>query len=269
MIWSLTYTNNSLCWAGMRVGETMKSSKKSESTDQCGMVISSQRGVHPQLEKHLRRHLQSRWSQPLHKPTLDTFRHLQQSGVLAAGLPVILDSGCGTGSSSFALAQMYPNSMVIGVDQSLARLSKNSVCDGFFQKDNCVLVRAELSAFWRLLLNTGVSIERHYLLYPNPWPKAAHLKRRWHGHPVFPFLLALGGTIELRCNWKIYAQEFAQAVNYVMNTCVTAVSITPESGISPFEQKYLARHQTLYAVNVPTNDSPAFRTGGWRSPLVP
>ncbi len=30
-------------------------------------------------------------------------------------------------------------------------------------------------------------------------------------HPIFPTLLALGNTIELRTNWEIYAREFAEA----------------------------------------------------------
>jgi len=97
------------------------------------------------------------------------------------------------------------------------------------------------------------------LLYPNPWPKPAHLKRRWHGHPAFPVLLALGGEIELRCNWKIYAQEFALAVNYALHTSVAEVKIKPENGISPFEQKYLERQHSLYGVRVPADDTRAFR----------
>ena len=36
--------------------------------------------------------------------------------------------------------------------------------------------------------------EQHYLLYPNPWPKAKHLQRRVHGHGSFPLLLQLGAS---------------------------------------------------------------------------
>lgn len=253
----------------MRVDETLKTSQTGKNTDHDGLVTSSQIGVHVHLEKHLRRHLASEWSQPLHRPTVRAFRQLADRGVLSTGSPVILDSGCGTGSSSLRLAGVYPGHLVIGVDQSLARLSKSGAEDGFLQKENCVLLRAELSAFWRLLFDAGVCIDRHFLLYPNPWPKPAHLKRRWHGHPVFPTLLALGGEIELRCNWRIYAQEFAQAVNYTLNTGVTVVDLQADSGISPFEQKYLKRQQSLYAVKVPANDTGRFRTGRWQTPVVP
>jgi tRNA (guanine-N7-)-methyltransferase len=228
----------------------MKPSQDSENSDQFGLVSSSQTGVHPQLEKHLKRHLQSSWSQPLHQPSVEMFKQLKFRAALFSGAPVVLDSGCGTGSSSQRLADMFPEHLIIGVDQSLARLSKSGAGSGFYQNGNCVLLRAELSTFWRLLLEAGVKVERHYLLYPNPWPKSGHLQRRWHGHPVFPSLLNLGGEIELRCNWEIYAMEFARAVNLATGADLQVAKIKPESGISPFEQKYMDRGQTLYGVNV-------------------
>jgi tRNA (guanine-N7-)-methyltransferase len=229
----------------------MKPSQDSKNGDQCGLVSSSQTGVHPQLEKHLQRHLQSSWAQPLHQPSVEAFKQSKFRTALRSASSVVLDSGCGTGSSSQHLADILPGHLVIGVDQSLARLSKSGAGSGFYQNGNCVLLRAELSTFWRLLLEADVKLERHYLLYPNPWPKSGHLQRRWHGHPVFPSLLNLGGEIELRCNWEIYALEFAQAVNFATGADLGVVKIKPESGISPFEQKYLDRGQTLYGVNVP------------------
>jgi tRNA (guanine-N7-)-methyltransferase len=239
----------------MPVGKKLNSLQGSANTDHCGLVSSNQSGVHPHLEKILRRHLQSVWLQPFHQPSVDVFHQLERTAVLSSDLPVILDSGCGTGESSQKLAEEFPGYLVIGVDQSLARLSKSGAASGFYHVGNCVLLRAELTTFWRLLFNSGLTLERHYLLYPNPWPKSTHLQRRWHGHPVFPTLLGLGGEIELRCNWEIYAREFAQAVNFVTGADLQVIHIQPESGISPFEQKYLHRGQALYSVTVPARET--------------
>ena len=233
-------------------------SEASKNIDKSGLVSSSQTGVHPQLEKTLRRHLESQWSQPFHKPTVNVYPRLVEQGVFSSGQPIILDSGCRTGKSSQNLASQFPGHIIIGVDQSLSRLSKSGVTSSFFWHRNCFLVRAELSTFWRLLINDGHKPERHFLLYPNPWPKPGHLLRRWHGHPVFPQLLFLGGEIIMRTNWEIYALEFAQAVNYATGAKVKAERIKPESGISPFEQKYLERGQSLYSVIVPAPVSDAF-----------
>ncbi len=178
---------------------------------------------------------------------------------MSSGQPFILDSGCGTGKSTLALARLYPQHAVIGVDQSIARLGRSGMQSNYFRADNCILLRAELASLWRLLSNDGHSPDRHFLLYPNPWPKSGHLPRRWHAHPVFPTLLSLGGEIELRCNWEIYALEFAQAAEVATGHEVKAVRIEPAIGISPFEQKYLERGQRLFSVTVPAQYTRAFR----------
>jgi tRNA (guanine-N7-)-methyltransferase len=236
-----------------------KTEARKKNIDECGIVISSQAGVHPQLEKHVRRHLEKTWSQPFHHPSTDAYRHLNNEGVLSGDRAIILDSGCGTGKSTQRLAELFPRHIVIGVDQSQVRLAKSGVSSGFSRNGNCILLRAELSTFWRLLLIDGHTPERHFLFYPNPWPKPGHLKRRWHGHPVFPHLLSLGGEIEMRCNWEIYALEFAQAVNMATGADIRPEIINPDNGISPFEQKYLHRGQTLFSVTVPAPVTKKFR----------
>ena len=63
---------------------------------------------------------------------------------------------------------------------------------------NAILLRAELSDFYSLVAyQSDWVVKSHYLLYPNPYPKSKHLKRRWHGHPIFPVLLAIGEQIPL------------------------------------------------------------------------
>ena len=236
----------------------LNQSKTSKNIDQSGLVVSSQTGIHPDLEKYVRRHLETPWSQPFHRPTLDAYHRLENEGVFSSGQPIVLDSGCGTGKSTHRLAGLFPRHIVIGVDRSHVRLAKSGQNPSFFCRGNCILLRAELSTFWRLLLNDGRLPDRHYLFYPNPWPKPGHLIRRWHGHPVFPYLLALGGETELRCNWEIYAQEFARAVSIATGTIPDVKKIQPESGISPFEQKYLERDQELFSVLVPAHITKTF-----------
>ena len=170
---------------------------------------------------------------------------------------VILDSGCGTGKSSIILGEMYPNCVVIGVDQSLARLSRNksykqsddpeengnekqisgnasSNNEDNSQSDNVLLLRAELSDFWKCLLSScqwqeSVSIHKHYLLYPNPYPKKSRLKNRFYAHPAFPLLMmtimmddnvsdgdvlsAGEDKLIVRSNWKGYLNEFKAAID--------------------------------------------------------
>lgn len=224
-----------------------------------GLVNSGQAGLHPHLDAIVRKHLASHWAQPLHRPSVDAWRELEERGVFSPGRPLILDSGCGTGESTRQLAGMYSGHLVIGVDRSQKRLGRGGAATCIVQRENYILLRAELATFWRLLLESGHSPARHFLFYPNPWPKSAHLKRRWHGHPVFPVLLALGGEIELRCNWEIYAREFARAAGLATGAIVATRQIMPDIPVSPFERKYLERGQTLYVVRVPASCTREFR----------
>lgn len=197
--------------------------------------------------------------QPLHRPTVDVYRLLEQQADFSTGQSFILDSGCGTGKSTQRLARMFPRHLVIGVDRSGSRLAKIGVRASFSRTDNCILLRAELATFWRIMLKSGLSPERHFLFYPNPWPKPGHLSRRWHGHPVFPQLLTLGGEIEMRCNWDVYAAEFARAAVVATGADINVKMFEPDNGISPFEKKYLERGQPLFSVNIPAQHTQSFR----------
>ena len=78
---------------------------------------------------------------------------------------------------------------------------------------NAILARCDCIDFWQLAAAENLRCERQFLLYPNPWPKPDQLQRRWHAHPVFPALLALEPRyIELRTNWRVYADEFCDAL---------------------------------------------------------
>ncbi|MFP1680567.1 tRNA (guanine(46)-N(7))-methyltransferase TrmB [Alloalcanivorax sp. C16-2] len=198
-------------------------------------VTSNQGGPHSSLADTVRRHLGHVWRAPLADHDRQAFARAEQ-WLGDQARPLILDSGCGTGRSSVWLARRYPEALVLGLDQSAHRLER--AARRFEAPGNLLLLRTDCAGFWRLAESAGWRPWRHYLLYPNPWPKSAHLKRRWHGHPVFPHLLALGGTLVLRTNWELYAREMARA----LEVAGRAATVSPLSGdgepITDFEEKY-------------------------------
>ena len=106
---------------------------------------------------------------------------------------------------------------------------------------------------WAELVQAQVICQKHYLLYPNPWPKKGHLKRRIHGHPSFPLLKALGGIIEVRSNWKIYIDEFAKASKLLgLQVEMTALRVTDP--LTLFERKYALDHQGLLRCTAHVSD---------------
>lgn len=211
-------------------------------------VCSSQAEPHRRLPRLLETHLARPWQAPLHAPTVAAFEALRLLVPENPG-PLILDSGCGSGESTRRIARMWPDCLVIGVDKSAARLRRGGAGALPRREDNLVLVRAELASFWRLCRAAGWRLQRHYLLYPNPWPKPRHLGRRWHAHPVFPDLVRLGGELELRSNWRVYADEFAFALSRLLGAEIRPVELRPGQSLSPFEAKYRQSGHALYAVS--------------------
>jgi len=109
-------------------------------------------------------------------------------------------------------------------------------------------VRADLVDYWRLCAEAGLRLARHYILYPNPWPKIGHLGRRWHAHPVFPFIPQLGGVLECRSNWQVYIEEFSVALGRLTGDAAPWEAFEAPVPLTPFERKYRDSGQTLYRV---------------------
>ena len=208
-------------------------------------VESNQEGLHPDLEWAVLRHRDHAYLRPIAEHTRSAFAQAS-AWVLAHKRPVILDSGCGVGASTWIIAEKYPQCSVIGIDKSEFRLEKNGERPGVPLLPNMLLVRADLIDFWLLAHEQGWQLERHYLLYPNPWPKARHFMRRFHAHPIFPTLLALDGVFELRTNWSVYAAEFAQAYALLKGSAGLLEPWSPADPWTPFERKYLASGHSLF-----------------------
>jgi tRNA (guanine-N7-)-methyltransferase len=207
---------------------------------------SAQQGMHESLLKQLEKHRR----EPFRKPYADYNREALATALAGwdRQAPLILDAGCGVGHSTIQLARAYPDHWVMGVDQSEDRLTRRKPYPEALMPKNMVFVRADLVDFWRLLGDEGLKLARHYILYPNPWPKIGHLGRRWHAHPVFPHLLPLGGVLECRTNWQVYAEEFASALGLLTEREVGWEAFEAPVALTPFERKYRDSGQTLFRI---------------------
>eukprot|EP00802_Teleaulax_amphioxeia_P012823 Tamp_12868.p1 GENE.Tamp_12868~~Tamp_12868.p1 ORF type:complete len:327 (+),score=43.89 Tamp_12868:22-981(+) len=232
-----------------------------------------------------------------------------RQGRQVGDVPLLLDSCCGTGRSTWNLAALRPDAFVIGVDKSLVRLTRNAAfrhhasahgpdADGDAdpdsaedsltlarededtgdssdddldetpkggqgrsgrprpQRDNMILVRANCIDFWRLVWESGLPIESHTILYPNPYPKQKQVVLRWHGSPSFPILLYMGAPIEVRASWRTYLEEMALAVDEICSTGPLEieeliVGQNMDRPLSNFETKYVKAQQPIYRLRIP------------------
>jgi tRNA G46 methylase TrmB len=225
-------------------------------------ITTNQSGVHEDLKKVLARHKDSTFKRPIAPHTLAAFTAMIEWLGEWQG-EVIFDACCGVGESTINLASEYVDAKVIGVDKSVSRLdkhksyiSKNTVSAKRNGKnaDNYLLIQADLNDFWRLI-HAHVSqkspkwqVAKQFILYPNPYPKKAQLGKRWHASPLFPFIVGVCTNIEVRSNWHIYLEEFAEAANfYGLQGVIEELTLDANTEpYTPFERKYLAANQTCF-----------------------
>ena len=122
-------------------------------------ISSAQDGPHADLETLVRRHM----AHPFRKPVADYNRAAFAAAMAAraawnAQAPLILDAGCGVGWSTQRIAERFPDHFVLGVDQSLDRISRGKPLP---MPANAALIRADLVDFWRLLADNGIRLARH------------------------------------------------------------------------------------------------------------
>ena len=107
----------------------------------------------------------------------DFFRKLSKEEIFETNRPLEIDLGCGDGSFLVAMASHYQERNFLGVERLLGRVrkvirkaEKNSLL-------NLKVLRLELSYTIEWLLPDDCA-NRMHLLFPDPWPKKKHHKRR-------------------------------------------------------------------------------------------
>jgi tRNA (guanine-N7-)-methyltransferase len=90
---------------------------------------------------------------------------------------VEIDIGCGDGAFLVALASQNPERNFLGIERLLGRA--RCACRKIAQQklDNARVIRVESSYAIRYLLPPA-SVAVFYLMFPDPWPKRRHQRRR-------------------------------------------------------------------------------------------
>lgn len=211
-------------------------------------IDSPQNGIHKNLSKIVKKHIEHDYQQPIRKHNIQCFESISEIVKSTPETHRILDSCCGTGMSSHYLAAQNKGSAVIGIDQSEVRLAKNHNHVDDPRTDNLHFFRANCEDIWRLCVMNDIRFETHTLFYPNPYPKSTHLKRRWHGHAVFPYLPKLAKKTILRSNWQLYLEEFAYGWEIMTGVKSSISELAVEQPITLFEKKYSESGQAIYEV---------------------
>jgi len=90
---------------------------------------------------------------------------------------ILFEAGCGHGHWLADYAQAHPEATCVGIDLISWRIRKGNDKKAKRGLENLFFYKAELSEFLEVLPK-AVSFERTILLFPDPWPKARHHRRR-------------------------------------------------------------------------------------------
>lgn len=174
--------------------------------------------------------------------------------------PIDLEIGCGAGWHPVSCAKEHPERFFIAIEHTREKFDK------FFRRvqthrkdgllDNILPVHAD-AVRWITHCLAPSSIDRCFILYPNPEPKAPN--KRWLRMPFMSQLLQTlkpGGELILATNDKDY---FDESLAFAAQTWDLIVSKTSSfsSQTAPtqkprthFEKKYLLRGDTCFEVRL-------------------
>lgn len=118
-----------------------------------------------------------RWTFPNELWPDDWFDRLDPSDIFPSRVPVEVDLGCGEGAFLTGLAKAHPERGYLGIDRLLGRVRKCCRISGRNGLTNVRFLRLESLYAVEHLLPLGWA-DRIHMLFPDPWPKRRHWKRR-------------------------------------------------------------------------------------------
>ena len=110
------------------------------------------------------------------------FEPLQIDLAFARPAPLEVDIGCGEGSFLVAMAARFPERNFLGIERLLGRIRKTCRRTAARNLENVRVLRLESSYTVQHLLPPG-SVSVFHVMFPDPWPKRKHHRRRLIADP--------------------------------------------------------------------------------------
>jgi tRNA (guanine-N7-)-methyltransferase len=126
--------------------------------------------------------------------------------------PVVLEIGCGSGTSTLAMAHDEPDVNVIAVEIYRRGLAQLLSAIDREQVGNIRLIRGNAIDILQYLIAPG-SLSGVRVFFPDPWPKARHHKRRFLQPSTIGLIadrLLPGGVLHAATDHPGYAEQIAQ-----------------------------------------------------------
>ena len=171
---------------------------------------------------------------------------LNFSEIFSQTAPVEIDLGCGDGTFLTAMARENPSHHFLGTERLLGRVREACRRIARLGLKNARVLQMESSYLVGNLLPAG-SVTTFHLIFPDPWPKRRHHRRRAVTREfLFSIHRALveGGLFHVATD---HADYFRAIEKIVMATDIFAIwSAQNTFPSTSFEQKFVARGLTIH-----------------------
>ena len=153
---------------------------------------------------------------------------------------IILDIGFGTGDSSIALKEMYKNYNVMGIEAYIPGIQR-------LQSEGIAAQYGDALEILESLSNSSIS--QIYMLFPDPWQKSKHRKRRLFTDYTFEIIkniLVQGGSFQFTTDNINYAYN---AKNIIEKACSEKVEFSKSRGLRPitkYELKAMKKRNFIF-----------------------
>ena len=178
---------------------------------------------------------------------------LDPIAIFGRAAPLHVDLGCGDGSFLCELAHRHPDKNFLGIDRLVGRIAK--ACHKAAALENVRVLNVESSYAVGHLLPER-STETFYLLFPDPWPKRRHQRRRIVTPDFLESIhraLADGGFFRIATDQLDYFEQIQRVGENHSGFAIVDVNTSPDRTDLPqtkFECRFSALGAPIYRLGL-------------------
>lgn len=180
----------------------------------------------------------------------DYFAPLDLAQVFTRPAPLEVDIGCGDGSFLVALAERFPERNFLGLEKLAGRVRRACKKASRLALPNVRVLRIE-SAYAIQYLLPIASVDVVHLLFPDPWPKKKHRRRRIVSADFLILvhrLLVPNGRFRIATDQKDY---FATMRGLILPSAFVEMTPVMETfPLTTFERHFLAEGAPIYRLEL-------------------
>lgn len=161
-----------------------------------------------------------------------------------------IEVGCGKGQLISSMAQRYPENLYIGIEKFDSVICRAITKVKEKEINNCLLIRYDAMALLEMF--DKEEVDKIYLSFPDPWPKARHEKRRLTSPnfmDMYKVILKKNGEIRLKTdNYDLYNYSLESMLPYLENPKYGERVYSDDELTTEFEDKFRKLGNKIYFI---------------------